>query len=254
VARALTPALERFAELPAPHGWGLGYEQESQILLRKSPQGAARISLARLASELRTRALVALIEPQRHGLARTTENLSPYRWRGWLFGLFGSLPPLRSARAEVLGALPDFLRRNVQGDSAQELLFHRFLGRLRADGIELQSLWVPLEASLRALRAVLLEVEAEAEAPLELALAVSDGRSLIALSAGTPLVSYQIHGQHQMPGREQRPEVSRAARDVRIHAVMVAEGAPGEGWEALPPRVLWSVDAEGAVSQLPLEG
>lgn len=255
VARALTPALEHLEEVVTPYGWGLGYEQESQILLRKGSVGTRPLSLARMGSELRTRAFVGVIEGQKGRVPRTPENTAPFRWKGWLFGALGALPSLKERRAALLEALPDFLVRNLQGDSDAELLFHLFLARLRSHGITLQSLFVPLEATLQALREVLLELEASAGQALEVAVAVSDGRNLVVVDAGVPLMAWRIHGLAQMPGQEHRPEVRRAHRDVQIHAVMVTqaqEGAP-QGWQPLPRRTLWAMDGEGAVHQAPLD-
>ncbi len=254
VARALGPALE-ISEIPATHGWGLGYEQEGQILLRKTPQGSANMSLARLGAELRTRAFIGSIAPEKSVWPRRPENCAPFRWRGWIFAAQGTWSSdLIERRDEHLKSIPDFLIRNVQGDTPQELFFHLVLSRMKRNGVTLQSLWVPVEATLRALREVWVELERAQGQPMPVSMTLTDGRSLFCLGAGPALRAYRLTSLEHRLGTERRQAVLRARRTAQVHAVVVTEGEPApEGiWEALPARTIWAVEGNGEVHKTPL--
>ena len=102
------------------------------------------------------------------------ENTHPFRFRSWLFAHHGTLPgfgpeagstdPARPSAAqealtEVLVAeLPDFLRRNLRGQTDSEILFHLFLTRLH-ETAHLDLAEVRLSDAQAAMRRTLAKLE-----------------------------------------------------------------------------------------------
>lgn len=62
------------------------------------------------------------------------ENTQPFRYRRWMFCQMGPLAHLRGSAAELASSLPDFLRRQVQGEGIPELVFALFLKSLHESG------------------------------------------------------------------------------------------------------------------------
>src|SRR5258708_25339519 len=69
----------------APLGWGLGFYQGGEVLMRRRPIDERReIDIAKLAADVRA---VLLVGHARHATVGTlrTENPHPLRYRQWLF-------------------------------------------------------------------------------------------------------------------------------------------------------------------------
>lgn len=250
VARALSLAQDSLSAVEASEGWGIGYEQEGQVLLRKWPQSVPSIELSRLGAELRTRAFLALADTHRRSRARRDENVQPFRWRSWIFALLGENIVLGESREPLEEELPDFLRRNMRGDTDEELFFHLFLGRLRGRGVNLQSLWVPLEESVGALKDLVLDLEARG-VTLSVGLAITDGRNLLALSTGVPLCALHVRNLEKLPGHETRAVVRGSRNQIPFHASMVTDGAL-EGWAPLEARKIYTVATDGELGEFSL--
>lgn len=146
-----------------PLGWGIGFYQSGEVLLRRRPiDDRPVIEMAEAAQGLRTDVLIGHVRRATVGALRT-ENTHPFRYRSWLFAQTGTVEGFLRLRERLLESLPEFLRRNVRGDTDSELFFHLFLSFLHDAG-QLNDGHVPTEhvaASLRSCVALVDRLSAE---------------------------------------------------------------------------------------------
>ena len=115
-------------------GWGIGFYQSGEVLLRRRPiDERAEIDVAAFAKDLRADVLIGHVRAATVGNLRT-ENTHPFRYRQWLFAHTGTIDGYPTLKSRVSESLPEFLRRNVRGDTDSELLFHLFLSFLHDAG------------------------------------------------------------------------------------------------------------------------
>jgi glutamine amidotransferase len=115
-------------------GWGIGFYQSGEVLLRRRPiDQRPEIDVAGFAKDLRADVLIGHVRTATVGNLRT-ENTHPFRYRQWLFAHTGTVDGYGTLRDRVSESLPEFLRRNVRGDTDSELLFHLFLSFLHDAG------------------------------------------------------------------------------------------------------------------------
>ena len=174
-----------------PDGYGFGYYKGSDVLLGKRPSGAPyTFTLTQLAGAVDSEALLAharyaTVGPQKD------ENTHPFRFRRWLFAHDGTVEAFREVKPRLLAALPEFLRRNVEGDTDSEHAFMLFLKYVREAG-HLDDLDVEARTVGRALAQVTRDLdlwsrEAGATRPSSLNFVVTNGRVLAATRRGRPL-------------------------------------------------------------------
>lgn len=117
-----------------PLGWGVGFYQGGEVLLRRRPLDDRPIlSLADAIKDVRSDVLIGHIRQASVGALRT-ENTHPFRFRQWLFAHTGTIAAFTSIRERLVESLPEFLRRNIRGDTDSEVLFHLFLSFLHDAG------------------------------------------------------------------------------------------------------------------------
>lgn len=132
-------AAERLvARLPGPDSggtsWGLGFYQAGEILLKRRPIDDRReLPLGDLVKDLRADVLVAHVRTPTVGALRT-ENTHPFRYRQWLFAHTGTIPAFKKLSGRLRDSLPQFLERDIKGDTDSEVLFHLFLSFLHDAG------------------------------------------------------------------------------------------------------------------------
>jgi predicted glutamine amidotransferase len=115
-------------------GWGIGFYQAGEVLLRRRPiDERPEIDVAGFAKDLRADVLIGHVRAATVGNLRT-ENTHPFRYRQWLFAHTGTVDGHGTLRERVSESLPEFLRRNLRGDTDSELLFHLFLSFLHDAG------------------------------------------------------------------------------------------------------------------------
>src|SRR3954471_13637666 len=115
-------------------GWGVGFYQGGEILLKRRPiDDRAELSIIEMTRDIRADALVAQIRLATVGAPRT-ENTHPFRYRQWLLANTGTVPSFEKLRGRMVESLPQFLQRNVRGETDSELLFHLFLSFLHDAG------------------------------------------------------------------------------------------------------------------------
>lgn len=176
---------------PLPDAYGYGYYSASDVLLGKRPSGApALLGLSDLAGEVDSEALLVHARHATVGNLKD-ENTHPFRFRRWLFAHDGTIEAWPLVKPKLLAALPDFLRRNIVGDTDSEHAFMWFLKVLRDDGI-LDSLDLDAAAAGRALTRTVRQIDAwcrevGAGKPSVLDLVATNGRVLAATRRGRPL-------------------------------------------------------------------
>jgi glutamine amidotransferase len=119
----------------SPLGWGLGFYQGGEVLMRRRPiDDRDEIDLAKLAADVRADILIGHVRSATVGALRT-ENTHPFRHRQWLFAQTGTLAVFDAIRERLLASVPEFLRGNVRGETDSEIVFHVFLSFLHDAGI-----------------------------------------------------------------------------------------------------------------------
>jgi predicted glutamine amidotransferase len=115
-------------------GWGLGFYQSGEVLLRRRPiDERPLIDLAEAATNVRTDVMIGHVRQATVGALRT-ENTHPFRYRTWLFAQTGTITGFERLRERLLASQPEFLRRNIRGDTDSEMFFYLFLSFLHDAG------------------------------------------------------------------------------------------------------------------------
>ena len=142
-----------------PDAYGFGYYGNGSVLLGKRPTGAPHaLGLAELVGQLDSEALLVHARQATIGKAKD-ENTHPFRFRRWLFAHDGTVEAFDRVRPRLLEALPEFLRRNVVGETDSEHVFTWFLKVLR-DGGRIDELDLDAGIAARALAETVRQVEA----------------------------------------------------------------------------------------------
>ena len=181
----------------APLGWGIGFYQGGEVLMRRRPiDDHPTVEVTKVVGDVRADLLVGHVRSATVGSLRT-ENTHPFRYRQWLFAQTGTLPSFEAIRDRLLGSVPEFLRSSIRGESDAEILFYVFLsflhdaGRLN-DGISDPS---HVRDALRSCVAVVDGLSAEVGGtPSKVNVLVSNGENIFALHrAGTLLpMGYRV--------------------------------------------------------------
>ncbi|HYO57196.1 class II glutamine amidotransferase [Archangium sp.] len=111
---------------------GIGAYAQDDVLLRRFPRDA-NLTLKSLAPPHETEALLFHGRRLPVGLS-LEENTQPFRSRRWLFTHQGSLQDFARIRAGLLDEVPDFLKRQIRGETDSEVAFAFFLKRLWETG------------------------------------------------------------------------------------------------------------------------
>lgn len=181
-----------------PDAYGFGYYHAGNVLLGKRPTGApATLALPDLVGRVDSEALLVHARRATVGKAKD-ENTHPFRWHRWLFAHDGMVEGWDRVKPKLVAALPDFLRRNVTGDTDSEHLFMYFLKVLKDEGVA-DDLDLEAQAAGRALARTVRQVEAWCRDVGEqrhsrLNLVATNGRILIATRRGGPLFYALLEG------------------------------------------------------------
>jgi predicted glutamine amidotransferase len=170
--------------------WGLGFYQGGEVLLQRRPKPPTEpVDFYALVKDLRTDVIIGHVRQGTVGKPKN-ENTHPFRFRSWLFAHHGTIPGFDGVRDELSRAVPDFLRRNVRGQTDSEHLFHVMLAFLHDAG-KLDDINVTTAQVRDAVRGALALVEKAAGKAatdaMECALALTNGRILVATRHGAPV-------------------------------------------------------------------
>lgn len=225
-----------------PLGWGIGFYQSGEVLLRRRPiDDRTELDPASLASDVRSDVLVGHVRTATVG-ARRTENTHPFRYRQWLWANTGTIQGYsEDLRDRLAGSLPEFLRRDVRGETDSELLFHLFLSFLHDAGHLAETLVDP-SATRAALRSTIALVDRlcaeEGQPPSELNVLVTDGEHMVAAHRSETMAFRFFEGRADLErvlGDDARWRM-RLPEAASCHFILVAsdfDKAP-RGWTEVP--------------------
>lgn len=190
--------------IEAPLSWGIGFYQGGDVLLRRRPNDdRSSLDVASLARDLRSDLIIGHVRAATVGSIRT-ENTHPFRYREWLFAHTGSIDSYGEIRNRLLESIPEFLRKDIRGDTDSEVLFHIVLsflhdaGRLQDGGtIDARTVMGALASTASLVDNILGEVGGKAGFPLNAVL--TNGELLAAIhrgGSGSDRMAYRIvHGR-----------------------------------------------------------
>jgi glutamine amidotransferase len=237
-------ALRARSRAGAPLGWGLGFYQGGEVLMRRRPIDERReIDVARLAADVRADLLVGHVRHATIGALRT-ENTHPFRYRQWLFAQAGTVSDFDQVRDRLVASVPDFLRGGIRGDTDAEVVFHVFLsflhdaGRLNDGLVEPALVREALRSSLAVIDGMIAEVGAEAA---KLNLMVSNGDQLVTVHRSPGGMSLRVlNGKADADAViGDDPQLRRKIPELaRVHFTVIAsdfdDAAPNGRWKSVP--------------------
>ena len=182
----------------APLGWGIGFYQGGEVLMRRRPiDDNATIEISRVAADVRADVVVGHVRNATIGALRT-ENTHPFRYRQWLFAQTGTLPSFDSIRERLVASVPEFLRSSIRGESDAEILFYVFLsflhdaGRLNDTLIDPANVRDALRSSVAVVDGMAAEVGGESAS---INMMASDGETVVALHRGSQMAYRTFSGK-----------------------------------------------------------
>jgi len=226
----------------APNGWGLGYYQAGQPLVRKQPKAlSGPVNFASRAGQLKTTLALGHVRAANVGGQRT-ENTHPFRFRNWMFCHTGTLDRFETVKDDMLRAIPDFIRRNIRGNADSEHLFHLFLSFMNDTG-RIDDPRVRPEVVAQALASTYAYMDRlisdRGGTPSVGCCVLSNGSVLVATRRGQDLKLFR-NSSYQCPGPDGRPQPAPHLKAVAIIGG-VTPALPG--WENVAERAIVTVDA-----------
>jgi glutamine amidotransferase len=250
------------AGAPPFDSWGIGFHQGGEVLLQRRPkQPTEPLDFYQAARELRTDAFIAHARVGTVGKPKN-ENTHPFRFRSWLFAHHGTLPDWNAIAAPLVERIPDFLRRNIRGQTDSEHLFHLVLSFLheanKLDDPNVSTATV--RAAVGGALGVVAELAgAEAARASECALAMSNGSILVATRNGRPVLLARTQSVLDCPVcRETAPPSGKPPKRVdhehlrSVCLIADTSGPTAAPWQEVPDRTFVSVNAELSVEQHPI--
>jgi glutamine amidotransferase len=166
-----------------PLGWGIGFYQHGEALLRRRPLDDREMIEISALNDISSGLLIAQIRTPGMGALRT-ENTPPFRYRDWLFAQRGTMLGFEQIRTPLLERLPEFLRCNLRGETDGEAMFYSFLSCLD-EAVSLESDRITAAQIREGLRGALARADQllsrAGQAEAEIDWVVSDGEHLVCL-------------------------------------------------------------------------
>jgi len=230
-----------------PLGWGVGFYQGGEVLMRRRPlDDRAEIDMAKAAGDLRTDALLGHVRNATVGVLRT-ENTHPFRYRQWLFALTGTISSYDAVRDRLLATVPEFLRGGIRGDTDAEVAFHVFLsflhdqGRLNDDNVDPDTALEAIRQTIAVLDGTGAEVGGE---PSRVNLMVTNGQYIVALHLASNMAVRVFAGKQDADAivgdderlRQSTPERARMRFELACSDFGLAKLPPR--WNAVPDRAM----------------
>jgi predicted glutamine amidotransferase len=231
-----------------PLGWGLGFYQGDEVLMRRRPiDEREELDVAKLAADVRADLIIGHIRHATVGALRT-ENTHPFRYRQWLFAQTGTVPAFEQVRERLVASVPDFLRGDIRGETDAEVMFHVFLsflhdaGRLSDGAVDAKLVREALRSSLAVVDGMTAEVGGEAGM---LNLMVASGDQLVAVHrSDSPMRLRVFQGKADaelVMGDD--PQLKRKIPELaRTHFSLAASDFDGD-----PPNARWKTVTDRAI-------
>ena len=234
-------------------GWGIGFYHGDEVLHKKRPTRAGEcVDWEQIAGDVRSDCAVLHLRQPTVGDFRA-ENAHPFRMRSWLFAHQGTIGRFDAIRDNLAESIPDFLRRNIRGQTDSEYLFHTVLTLLHDAG-QLDNPDVNDTQALPAISAAVTLVERLAaevgSTDNSLSFILTNGRSMYALRHGAPLAYVERQGLHDPPEDYTPPPTG----STQLRYAMLVSGLQETpvGYESIPERAVTIIDRRLNVSVHPL--
>jgi glutamine amidotransferase len=231
-----------------PLGWGLGFYQGGEVLIRRRPiDERQEVDVASLVSDVRADVVIGHVRQATVGVLRT-ENTHPFRYRQWLFAQTGTVSEFERIRASLVGRVPEFLRGGIRGETDAEVVFHVFLSFLHDAGhlgdarIDPPLVCAALRSSLAVVDGMTAELGAEAA---KLNIMLSDGEVVIAVHrSDAPMRLRVISGA--VEGEMLLGDDAQLRRKIpELHRMRFSMAA--SDFDDVPPNGRWKVVPERAI-------
>lgn len=242
--------------MPAPRGLvdgrGVGFFHAGEVLHKKRPVlDAAAPSWQAVFDGVQSNVAIAHLRTGTTGGARA-DNTHPFRMRQWLFAHHGDVPNYERIRDALLSPLPDFLRRNIRGETDSEHLFHVLLAALHQEA-QLDAMDPAEETVFRALRTTMQTLDnlltTQAGPPAVLNFALTNGRDLYLTARGAPLYMVEREGAQWAPDD---PE-ERAVGAIRYVTTFTSDSNElPTGYTKVPDNHIVRINRQLVVSTHPL--
>ena len=235
--------LRQEAAPPAASGWGIGFYAGDEVLHKKRPTRPGElVDWQNIAGDVRSDCAVLHLRQPTVGDFRA-ENAHPFRMRSWLFAHQGTIGRFDSMRDNLAETIPDFLRRNIRGQTDSEYLFHTILTLLHDAG-QLDNADINEAQALPAISAAVTLVERLAaevgSTDNSLSFILTNGRSMYALRHGAPMTYVERQGLHDPPEDYKGPPTG----STQLRYVMVVSGVEEApvGYEMISERGVAVID------------
>ena len=245
--RASAAVLRATTEPGNPVGWGVGFFQSGEVLLQRRPSDSRPVvDVTEGLSDIRTDALIAHVRWPAIGSLRT-ENTQPFRYRAWLFAQTGTVNGFERLGERLLASQPDFLRRNVRGETDAELCFYLFLsflhdaGHLHAQRVDPRHVRDALVSSAALIDRLSAE---EGHAPNVGDVMVCNGEHLLAVHRSGDMAYQEVAGRQaveELLGADSRDAPIANVDQTRYTIVASGLGSSPSGWTSVGDRVIVSL-------------
>jgi glutamine amidotransferase len=233
-----------------PLGWGVGFYQSGEVLMRRRPiDDREEIDLAKQCADVRGDVVLGHVRSATVGTLRT-ENTHPFRYRQWLCAQTGTVAQFDAIRERLIASVPEFLRGGIRGETDAEILFHVFLsflhdaGRLNDAVVEAKVVREALRSSLSVVDGMTAEVGGE---PGAINFMVTNGEYLVAAHRAQKMAYRTFAGRNDADAligddtalRRKTPELAH------MHFVLLAsdfDEDPPPRWKAIPDRALTTLE------------
>jgi glutamine amidotransferase len=234
-------------------GWGIGFYAGDEVLHKKRPTRPGEVvNWQKIAGDVRSDCAVLHLRQPTVGDFRA-ENAHPFRMRSWLFAHQGTIGRFDAMRENLAETIPDFLRRNIRGQTDSEYLFHTVLALLHDAG-QLDNPDINEAQALTAISAAVTLVErlsAEVGGPApSLSFILTNGRTMYALRHGATMACVERQGLHDPPDDYKAPPTG--STPLRYAMIVSGVEEPAAGWNSLPDRSVAVIERKLDVTVHPL--
>ena len=224
-------------------GLGIGWLQDGRSLLRKHPKKrAAAVDIPSLLADVPSRTVVGHVRHRDLGRVGT-KQLQPFRLRNWVYAQHGGREGFSEHYQDLRDSVPDHIRRNIEGATMAELVFHLFYTKVESQlSTTPEGNWRRMYA--RKLGETISDLEqVNSEMGVLHAVAITP-RCLVAARQGEEALSYRLIEGIEVAREEPLFAGHKPKKENhdRFRALILANGVDEdeEGWVQVPERhVLW---------------
>lgn len=208
-----------------PVGWGVGFYQGGEVLHKKRPHvDQMPMDYQSIAADLKSDCVLIHVREATVGDYRA-ENTHPFRMRGWLFAHSGTVDRFDAIRPRLIETMPDFLRRNIRGETDSEHIFHTIAAFLHDSG-HLDSPDDDDKAVMSGIRSAVALLDRFSEEvgakPGTLNFLLTNGRRMYALRRGLPMQFVERSGIHDP--RESQPAIPITPASAFRYVMIASDG------------------------------